>query len=130
MKKITLFLTLAFCLALVGCSKDAEVNAFLTEYEAVSNEMVKKINEGDVDGAKAAFDAKKESLRTKFVAFKDARGFQVSQDTQKKMTDSITKNATALQTAITTNAMKLAGDPAKAAKLQALLKDYLEVFKM
>jgi hypothetical protein len=130
MKKITLFLVLTFCLALIGCSKDAEINSFLTDWESVTNDMVKKIDEGDVDGAKAAFDAKKESLKAKWNDVKTARGFQVSADTQKKMTDSATKNMGALQGSMTKNMMKLATDKGKLDKLQALVTEYAGIFKM
>ncbi len=129
MKKITLFLVLTFCLALIGCSKDAEIGTFMTEWEGVTNDMVKKIDEGDIDGAKAAFDAKKGALKAKWEEVKTARGFQVSADTQKKMTDGATKNMTALTSSFTKNAMKIATDKTKVDKLQALIKEYSEVFK-
>ena len=130
MKKITLFFVLAFCLTMVGCSKDGEINAFLTEWDSVTNDMVQKINAGDIDGAKTAFDAKKESLKSKWASVKDAKGFQVSEDTKKKMTDSATKNMSALTSAMTANAMKFAADKAKAEKLRALITEYGEIFKM
>lgn len=129
MKKITLFFMLAFCLSMVGCSKDAEINAFLTEWDTVTNEMVQKINAGDVDGAKTVFDGKKENLKTKWAGIKDAKGFQVSADTKKKMTDSVTKNMSALTTAMTANMVKLMTDKPKMEKLQALVKEYGEIFK-
>ncbi len=130
MKKITLFLTLILCAALIGCSKDGEITSFLTDWEVVTNEMVKKIDEGDIDGAKSAFDAKKDSLKTKWESVKTARGFQVSDDMQKKMTDSATKNMSALSGSATKNLMKLAADKPKMDKLQALIKDYSDIFKM
>jgi hypothetical protein len=129
MKKITLFLTLTFCLALIGCSKDAEIGAFLTEWEGVTNDMVKKIDEGDIDGAKAAFDAKKDSLKKSFKDVKEIRGFQISKDTEKKIADSLTKNTTVLSGSFTKNAMKFATDKTKMDKLQALIKEYGEIFQ-
>lgn len=128
MKKITIFLVLAICLTLVGCSKDAEINAFLTEWEGVTNDIVKKIDEGDVDGAKTVFDAKKDSLKAKVASIKDARGFQVSEATKKSFEDAVKKNTTTLSGAMTRNAMKLASDKTKMDKLQALMKEYGEVF--
>jgi hypothetical protein len=103
---------------------------FWTEWETVTNEMVAKINAGDIDGAKTAFDGKKESLKTKWDGIKGARGFQVSAETQKKMQESATKNTTALTSAMITNSMKLAADKAKADKLKALVTEYGEIFKM
>jgi hypothetical protein len=129
MKRITLFLVLTFCLALIGCSKDAEIATFMTEWEGVTNDMVKKIDAGDVDGAKAAFDGKKDALKAKWADVKTARGFQVSADTQKKMTDGATKNMGALTASMTKNVMKLAGDKTKMDKLQALIKEYGDIFQ-
>jgi hypothetical protein len=128
MKKITIFLVLAMCFAMIGCSKDAEINAFLTEWEGVTNDMVKKIDEGDVDGAKTVFDAKKDSLKAKVASIKDARGFQVSEATKKNFEDAVTKNTSTLTGAMTRNAMKLATDKTKMDKLQALMKEYGEIF--
>lgn len=130
MKKITLFLVLAFCLTMMGCSKDGEIEAFVTELDSVSNEIVQKINAGDVDGAKTAFDAKKESLKSKWDSFKNARGFQVSADTKKKAEEGLKKNVTAVTVAVATNSIKFAMDKGKSEKLQALSKEYMEIFKM
>jgi hypothetical protein len=129
MKKITIFLVLTLCLALIGCSKDAEIGTFMTEWEGVTNDMVKKIDEGDIDGAQVAFDAKKAGLKAKWEEVKTARGFQVSADTQKKMTDGASKNMSALTGSMTKNAMKFATDKAKMDKLQALIKEYGDIFK-
>ena len=130
MNKITLFLVLVFCLTMMGCSKDGEIDAFVTELDSVSNEIVQKINAGDVDGAKTAFDAKKESLKSKWDSFKNARGFQVSADTKKKAEEGLKKNVTAVTMAVATNSIKFAMDKGKSEKLQALSKEYMEIFKM
>lgn len=130
MKKLTLFLVLAFCLSMVGCSKDGEINAFMAELETVTKEMSQKLENGDVDGAQTAFDAKKESLKSKWSSMKDARGFQVSEGTKKKMEEDMKKNMSTLQGAVTKGAMKIATDKAKVDKMQALLKDYATIFTM
>lgn len=129
MRKITLFLTLAFCLAMMGCSKDADVTAFVTEWDSVTAEMVQKIDASDIDGAKTAFDGKKESLKTKWGAIKDAKGFQITEDSKKKVEESMKKNMGALTGSMMKNSMKLATDKAKFEKLQALIKEYGEIFK-
>ena len=129
MRKFTLFLVLAFCLSLMGCSKDSEVKAFISELDTVTSEMVQKINAGDVDGARTAFDSKKESLKTKWDGIKTARGFQVSKEVQKEAIEKVTKNGTALAGAMTGNMMKFATDKAKLDKLQALVKEYTDIFK-
>jgi hypothetical protein len=130
MKKVTVFLVAIFALGLAGCSKDAQINTFLTEWESVTNDMVTKIEAGDVDGARAAFEGKKESLKTSWDGVKTARGFQVSEDTKKKMEESAKKNMTNLMNATMKGTMKMAGDKTKSDKLQALMKEYSEIFKM
>ncbi len=130
MKKISVLLILAFCLSMAGCSKDAEVNAFMTELDTVTNDVVQKINSGDVDGAKTAFDGKKEGLKAKWNAFKNAREMQVSKDVMKKMQESLQKNVTALTTAVATGSIKFATDKAKGEKLQSISKEYMDLFKM
>jgi hypothetical protein len=132
MKKITVFLLAVFCLGMIGCSKDAEVEAFITEFDAVSKEMVTKLeaNPGSqgIDDAQKVFDGKKDSLKTKFGAFKEARGVQVSEATQKKLTDRITNNGKALTDVMTKNAMKF--QPGDIPKFQKLIKDYTDTFTM
>lgn len=129
MKKITLLLVLFFCLSLLGCSKDGEINAFIADFDSVTNEMVKKINEGDIDGARTAFDGKKEKLKSQWDSIKNAKGFQMSAETKKKAEESIVKNASSLSGAMIANSMKLATDKAKMEKLKALVTEYGEIFK-
>lgn len=134
MKKVTLFLLAVFCLGLAGCNKDAEVDAFLTEFESTTAEIARKIDENPsaagVDEAQKAFTAKKPALLEKFDAIKGARGFQVSEAKQKEMSDRVTKSATALSDVAKKHAMKLAMDKDAMTKFQSLLKDYGETFQM
>ena len=134
MRKVTLFLLVVFCLGLVGCSKDAEVQAFITELDTTTNEMVSKIdanpNSAGIDEAQKAFEAKKDSLKTKFDAFKDARGVQVSADMQKKLVDSATANGKSLSDVMTKNMSKISQDKDAMPKFQKLMKDYADTFKM
>ena len=130
MKKITLFLLAVFALGLAGCSKDAEINSFLTEWDNVTNEMVTKIEAGDVAGAKTAFDGKKESLKKSWDGIKTARGMQVSEETKKKLDASVQKNMSGLMNAMQKGAMKIGADRDKSNQLQALIKEYGEIFKM
>ncbi|HMT08699.1 MAG TPA: hypothetical protein PKA82_11900 [Pyrinomonadaceae bacterium] len=134
MKK-TIVIAIALCsLLLTSCSKDAEVNAFITEFEATTKEITSKIDANPtaagVADAQKAFDAKKASLKAKWDAIKDAVGFQVSADTKKKLEDSVTKSMKELVDVSTKNAMKLAQDGDAATKFQALMKDYQTVFSM
>jgi len=132
MKKIALFSLLVCCFYLSGCSKDAEINTFITEFDATTNEIVQKIDanptSAGVDEAQKAFDAKKASLTAKWDAIKDAVGMQVSEDAKKKLKDSVEKNMKALVDVSTKNMMKLAADRAALTKFQALMKDFQATF--
>lgn len=128
MKKMIFILAVVFSLGLMGCSKDAEINAFMKDLEGVSNEMVQKIDAGDIDGAQSAFDAKKAGIKASFEGIKTARGFQVSEATKKSAEESMVKNGNAIREAVTRNAMKFATDKAKMEKLQALLKEFQSIF--
>jgi hypothetical protein len=134
MKKLTLFLVAIFALGLTGCNKDAEVDAFLTEFESTTAEIVKKIDENPsaagVDAAQKAFAEKKPALQEKFNAIKDARGFQVSEAKQKEMMERVTKSAMSLSEVSQKHAMKLAMDKDAMTKFQNLMKEYGETFKM
>jgi hypothetical protein len=134
MKKIALFLMVVFCLGLTACSKDAEVNAFITENHAVIEDIVKKIDanpsEAGVDEAQKSFDAKKAGLKTKWDAIKDARGAQVSSDVQKKLNDSVAADMKMLQDIQTKHASKLAGDGDAMNKYVKLVQAYADIIKM
>ena len=127
-------LVVLFCLTFVGCSKDAEINSFLTEWETATNEIVQKIDanpsSAGVDEARKTWDEKKAGLKAKWDNVKDARGFQVSQDTQKKMEESAQKNVTALTGVMSKNAVKLAMDKGAADKFRKLMEDYGNTFRM
>ena len=134
MKKTALFLLVVFCLSLTACSKDAEVNAFITENHAVIEEIVKKIDanptEEGVDEAQKSFDAKKAGLKTKWDAIKDARGMQVSTDVTKKLNDSVAADMKMLTDVQQKHAMKLAGDGEAMNKFVKLVQAYSEIIKM
>ena len=128
MKKIIVFSLLVFCLGMTGCSKDAEIEAFIKEMDGVTKDIVSKIDgnptAAGVDDAQKAFDARKAELKTKWDAIKDAVGMQVSEGTKKKLEDSMKANMTALTSA----SMKVAMDPGAGPKLQKLIADYTGTF--
>lgn len=134
MKKVTLFLLVAiFCLGLVGCSKDSDVEAFITENNAVMKDITSKIDANPsaagVDEAQKSFDAKKASLKAKWDAIKTARDAQISAETQKKLTDSMAQNNKDLTDVSTKHAMKLAQDREAFPKFQKLMQEYANTFK-
>lgn len=134
MKKITVFLLAVFCMGMIGCSKDAEIEAFIKDFDAVSKEMATKIDSNPtaagIDDAQKAFDGKKAALKEKFATFKNARGMQVSEATLKKLTDSITNNGKAISEAFGKHAMDYADEPEAGPKFQKLMKDYVDTFQM
>ncbi|NNE67424.1 MAG: hypothetical protein HKN33_12730 [Pyrinomonadaceae bacterium] len=130
MRKLILFIALISCGLAVGCSKDGEVKTFLTKFESVTKEMTKKIESGDIDGAKKHFEENKVDLKTGFDSFKNAREIQVSAETKKELESSVMSNMKALSAAASKAAIGAAGDKAKVETLQALLKDYANLFKM
>lgn len=100
MKKATLFMIIAFCLALVGCTdsnKNAEVEAFITAQTAMVSEMIKQIDEDPtaegVNEARKVFDAKKAGVKAKRDVLKKVREGQVSPSILKKMNDANDKAA-------------------------------------
>jgi hypothetical protein len=133
-KTLAIGLIALSCLSLVGCSKDAEINSFLTEWDAVTNEIVQKIDadpsSAGVDDAQKTWDEKKADLKAKWDKIKDVRGFQVSKDTQKKMEESAQKNVSALTAVMSKNVVKMAKDKDAADKFRNLMEDYGNTFKM
>lgn len=130
MKKNALFLLLAACMCFSGCSKDAEISAFLTEWESVTNEIAGKIEIGEVDAARAAFDARKEALESKWNDVKAARSFQVSKETQKRFEETRRKTNSVLMSAVARGSMKMATRRAEVNKMEALMKEFGETFKV
>lgn len=134
MKKISLFLVVLLCIGLTGCSKDAEINAFITEFDAATKEIVAKIDANPtaagMDEAQKAFDGKKASLKAKFDGIKGAMGFQVSADTKKKLEESMANSGKALLEVSMKNAMKLATDKEATAKFKTLLNDFQSTFSV
>ena len=128
MKKITLLVLLAMmCFGLAGCSKDAEINAFMSEFGTVTKDVSAKLDAGDVDGAQKVFDEKKASLKSKWDGIKTARGMQVSKETQTKMTEETQKNMKTL----TDSSMKaMQAKPSEASKVQNLVKEFTGIFQL
>lgn len=134
MKNLTLMALLVCCIALGACNKDAEVEAFITEFDTTTSEMVAKINDNPssagIDEAQKVFESKKSSLKAKFDTFKNAREAQVSEAVQKKLMESADKNGKALGSAVLNNRAKFVGDKDAMKKFQSLMEDYAQTFKL
>jgi len=133
MRKVTLFLLVVFCLGLVGCSKDAEFEAFISENHSVIDEVVKKIDanpsEAGVDEAQKSFDARKPGLKAKWDAIKEARGLQVSEAVTKKLTDGMTADMKMLTDIQQKHSQKLAQSGEAMNKFVKLVQSYSEIIK-
>ena len=118
--------------ALQACSKDAEINAFITEFDSTTKELISKIDANPtaagIDDARKAFDGKKAGLKVKWDAIKDAVGFQVSADTKKKLEDTVKKNMDDLQKVASKHEETIASDSQAIQKFTKLITDFTSMF--
>ena len=134
-KRFTLLLLLVVCLSLAGCKKDAQINAVVAELDSFTTELVKKVESAPnpaagVDDAQKFFDSKKADLTAKIGTLKSIRGYQVSEETTKKMTTSMVddaKKVAGLQIKYIGTSMR---DPVFKGKLEKLTRDYQALFMM
>ncbi len=87
---------LGLALGAAGCSKDAEVNEFIDLQTSLAGDIEKAYKgakEADADAAaEKAFEAKKADLQKKYDSIKEARGFQIKDDTKKKLEETVAAN--------------------------------------
>lgn len=132
-KKLSLLLIVAvFGLSMAGCSKDAEVAAFITEFDTATNEIVQKIDANPsaagADEALKIFDSKKDALKSKLDSIKGARSFQVREESITKLIESYTKNYLAIKSLQVKHVMK--EDLVFKAKLRKLEESYSSTFQL
>ncbi len=129
-----LLVALACTLLLAGCKKDAQVESVLADFDAFTKEMVGKIDtaanpSAGADAAQAYMDSKKADMQAKLGTLKGLRGFQVSEETKKKMMEKGGENAMTvakLKIKYISAAMR---DPALSAKFDKLNADYMALIK-
>ena len=128
---------LALCVlsaALAGCKKDAQIEAVLNDLHTFSQEIVKRVESAPdpsagVDDAQKYLDSRRAEIEGKLQSIKGIRGFQVSQETQKKMTEQLTDDVMSvskLQIKYMSQSMR---DPAFRTKLTKLITDYTNLLK-
>ena len=135
LKRFTLLVLLVACLSLAGCKKDAQITAVVGELDTFTNELVKRVESAPnpsagVDDAQKFFDSKKADMTAKIATLKGIRGYQVSEETTRKMTTSMiddAKKVAGLQLKYISTSMR---DPAFKAKLEKLTRDYQSLFKL
>src|SRR5437868_13747012 len=132
MKRVTLFLILVFFICLTSCSKDAEVNCFISEFDSTTKELISKIDSdptaSGIDNAQKAFNGKKAALKAKWDAIKDALDFQISADTKKKLEGTIKKNMDDLVAVATKHAETIGSDESAGDKFKKLMDDFASMF--
>lgn len=133
-KLASLLAALALGAALAGCKKDAQIESVLADLHTFSQEIVKRVESAPnpsagADDAQKYLDSRRAEMEGKLASLKGIRGFQVSQETQKKMTEQLTQDVmdvSKLQIKYMGQAMR---DPALQAKLAKLVGDYQAMLK-
>jgi hypothetical protein len=129
-----LLLALACAALFAGCKKDAQVDSALTELDSFTKELVAKIDSAPnpsagVDEAQKFFDSRKADVQAKLGTLKGLRGFEVSEETKKKMMERMTENAMSvakLKIKYISSAMR---DPSLSSKFDKLNADYMALLK-
>ena len=130
LKKIFVCLCVAAGLLLTGCKKDDQVKSVIKDLDAFTNELVQKIESGGIDEGQKFMDSKKADIKAKMESIKDIREFQISDETKKFMTDSLTKNVTSVISLQMKYVSQSVADPAFKTKLEKLISDYRDLLTM
>ena len=134
-KRFTLLALLLTCSLVSGCKKDTQINSVIAELDSFTTDLVKKVESAPnpaagVDDAQKFLDSKRSDLTAKIASLKDIRGYQVSEDTRKKMTSTLINDVnrvSGLQIKYIATSMR---DAAFKAKLEKLTRDYQNLFKL
>ena len=129
MRKIAFGLAIIACLTLIGCGNgDADINAFTTDFDKLTNDIVAKIKAtptaAGIDEAQKMLDGKKADMKTKLDGLKQLRGFQVSKDSTKKLADSLKKDLTTINSLKIDYMDKTLSDKDFSEKLNKLVVDF------
>jgi hypothetical protein len=117
--------------ATVGCSKDKEVLAFVSDFDAFSNEIVKQVKSAPnasagVEAAQKYLDENKARVQQKMSVIKEVKNFQITDETKKKMETSIVDNVKTVAGLQIEYMGQVAMDRSLQAKFEKLIKDYHE----
>jgi hypothetical protein len=120
---LVIFMTVA------GCSKDAEVNATVSAVDALTTELVRRIeaapNPSDgVDDAQKCLDARKTEIAGKLSVLKGLRGDQVSDETKRKLVSRLAEDAAKVGDLQVRYVSHSISSPTFKAKLDKLVSDY------
>jgi len=127
-KKLAIATLVLFCLSMAACRNDSKATGFITEFEAFTNELAKKVDanptSAGVEDAQKFLDSKKADLNAKWKAVKDSG---VSADAYKNAEESMKRNVSTIQGLVTKHTGAIGKDPQMGPKLQKLLQDYLAI---
>jgi hypothetical protein len=132
-KLACLSLAALLCALSLACKKDADINAVIAELDTFTKEIVKRVDANPtaagVDDAQKYFDSKKDDMTAKLASIKDVRDFQVSEETKKKMLETVTNDAMSLSQLQIKYMRNSMSDPAFKTKLQKLTQDYVTLLQ-
>lgn len=134
-KPCSLLIVLFVCLSLAGCKKDAQIKAVVAELDAFTTELVKRVETAadpaaGVDDAQKYFDSKKAEMTAKIATLKRIHGYQVSEETTKKMTASLLEDAKKVAGLQIKYISVSLNDPVFKRKIEKLTRDYQALFKL
>lgn len=125
-------LTLLAFAAGCGKNRDAEVNAFMSDLDKVTNDLVEKVkaepSAAGLDEAQKILDAKVADLKGRFDKFKDLREGELTNETMKKFTDGVSKDIKAVANLQVDYVEKTVGDEVFGKKMNKLYTDYNSIF--
>jgi hypothetical protein len=126
---LALGLLSALALGSAACSKDKEVEATVNELDVFTKALMEKVKkaatpQAGVDEAQKYLEANRAGMQAKLAGLKTVRGFQISEQTKKKLEASFMSNATAVAGLQLEFAMQAALDQPFRERLEKLVNDY------
>jgi hypothetical protein len=126
---IALAALLLISMTVTGCRKDREVNATVSSVDALTTELVRRIeaapNPSDgVDDAQQYLDTRKTEIAGKMGVLKSLRGDQVSDETKMRLTSRLAEDASKVGDLQVKYVSQSISHPAFKAKLDKLVGDY------
>lgn len=126
-----LLVVAAIC-AMTSCSRDDEVKTVIADVDRFTNELVQKFKGAGnaskgVDEAQKYLDANRDSVHKKMESIKDVRGFQVTEETKKKMEESLVNDAKAVTDLFANNIATAARNQDFQNKMMKLINDYKDM---
>src|SRR5690349_9952124 len=120
---------LLISITIAGCRKDAEVNATVSAVDALTTELVRRIEaapnaSAGVDDAQEYLDARKTEIAGKMGVLKSLRGDQVSDETKRKLASRLADDASKVGDLQVKYVSHSISNPDFKAKLDKLVSDY------